>query len=421
MSDLLAARSQMAVSLAFHILFAVVGMAMPVLMAIAEWRFLRTKDPCWDALARRWAKGTAILFAVGAVSGTVLSFELGLLWPGFMEKVGPVVGLPFSLEAYAFFLEAIFLGVVLYGRGRVRPWVHLASVVVVAVSGLLSGVFVVGVNALMNTPTGFRLEGGELVDVDPWAAFKADSFPTQAAHMAFAAYASVAMVVLGIHAWRLLQRPDSAFHLAAARVAFAVALVAVPLQIVSGDRSAKHVAVHQPLKLAAAENLEKTTTRAPLSFLGVQVPGALSFLAFSDVDAEVKGLDAAPPDERPNVAVVRPAFLVMVGCGFAMLGVVAWGALLVVRRRSFATSRWFLRACVACAPLGLIAVEAGWFVTEVGRQPWIVRGVMKTKDAVVQMPGLVVPFLAFTGLYVLLGLVVVASLKRHVFAAEAEP
>src|SRR5688572_29364772 len=210
MSDLFAARCQMALSLGFHILFAVAGMAMPLLMVIAEVLHLRTGQAVYYELARRWAKGTAVLFAVGAVSGTVLSFELGLLWPTFMRHAGPLIGMPFSLEAFAFFLEAIFLGIYLYGWERVSKGMHLFSGVVVAVSGLASGVFVVAVNAWMNTPQGFRLIDGELVELDLWRAFFTPAFPTQATHMALAAYVSVAFAVLGIHAWRLLHRPHSA-------------------------------------------------------------------------------------------------------------------------------------------------------------------------------------------------------------------
>lgn len=425
MTDLFAARTQMAMSLGFHILFAVAGMAMPLLMVIAEVAARRTRDPAWIDLARRWARGTAILFAVGAVSGTVLSFELGLLWPTFMEHAGPLIGLPFSLEGFAFFVEAIFLGLYLYGRDRLSPGLHLFSGVMVAVAGLASGVLVVAVNSWMNTPTGFTLVDGVITDIDPFAPFSAAAFPTQASHMALAAYASVAAAVLGVHALGLLRRPDSGFHRRAATVAFAVLAVSLPLQIVTGDLSAKHLAEHQPTKLAAAEALFETQTRAPLAIGGwpdvearelkwaIELPGALSFLAFADVDAEVQGLDRVPRDEWPPVVVTHVSFQIMVGCGFALLALVGVG---LWRRWRRGRDRWldsplFLKACIAAAPLGLIAVEAGWFVTEVGRQPWVVRGVMKTADAVTPMPELHVPLVAFTALYVVLGVVVVVLLR----------
>jgi cytochrome d ubiquinol oxidase subunit I len=430
MSDLLAARAQMAMSLAFHILFAVAGMAMPLLMVVAEWRGRRRRDPVYLELADRWAKGTAILFAVGAVSGTVLSFELGLLWPRFMAHAGPLVGVPFGLEGFAFFTEAIFLGIYLYGRRRVSPAMHLFAGLVVAASGLASGVFVVAVNAWMNTPVGFTVVDGELVDVDPWAAFAAPAFPTQAAHTALSAYSSIAFAVLGIHAWRLLRDPDNGLHRRAVGLATGLAVVAAPLQVLSGDFAAKHLAVAQPAKLAAAEALFTTRAGAPLVLggwpdveaqrlrLGIEIPGGLSFLAKGDPAAVVQGLDAVPRADWPPVVVTHIAFQVMVGCGLALLALAAAGAWLLLRRRPLHAARGYLRAAILCGPLGLLAVEAGWTVTEVGRQPWVVRGVLRTADAVTPMPHLVVPLVVFTALYLLLGVVVVLMLRRHVFAAD---
>jgi cytochrome d ubiquinol oxidase subunit I len=424
----------MAVSLGFHILFAVAGMAMPWFMVIAEWRFRRTGDEVYRDIAHRWAKGTAILFAVGAVSGTLLSFELGLLWPTFMEHAGPLIGMPFSLEGFAFFLEAIALGVYLYGWTRVGPKIHLASGVVIAVSGLTSGVFVVAVNAWMNTPRGFRLENGHFTDVDLVRAFFTPAFPTQATHMALAAYSSVGFAVLGIHAWQLLRHPQSRFHAAALRIVLPVVLVSAPLQVLSGDRSAKHLAEHQPAKLAAAEALFETTRGAPLTIGGlpdadartvrgaIELPKLLSVMAKGDPDAEVTGLEATPRADWPPIAVVHGAFQVMVGAGFAMLTVALWGGLLVVRRKRLESSRRFLVAATLAAPLGLVAVEAGWVVTEVGRQPWIIFGIMRVRDAVTPMPGLVFSLIAVTAVYAMLGAVVIVLLYRHVLAAaRSEP
>jgi cytochrome d ubiquinol oxidase subunit I len=430
MSDLAFARGQMTVSLMFHIFFAVAGMAMPLLMLVAGIRHHRTGDPVYRALGQRWAKGTAILFAVGAVSGTVLSFELGLLWPHFMAFAGPMVGLPFSLEGFAFFLEAIFLGLFLYGWERLSPRLHLFSAAMVAASGLASGIFVMAVNAWMQGPTGFTLDAaGQPVDIDPYGPFFAPAFPSQALHMALAAYSSVAFAVLGIHAWRLLREPESRFHQHAAQLAFFLAAVSTPLQLVSGDLSAKHIAAHQPVKLAAAESLFHTTRAAPLAIGGwpdteagalryaIEVPYALSVLAFADPQAEVKGLDQVPREDWPNVPLVHLSFQVMVGCGTAMLLLVAWGAWGWWRTRTVWWSQRFLRAAVLASPLGLIAVQTGWIVTEVGRQPWIIQGVMRVEDAVTPMPGLVAPFVLFTALYLVLGVVVVVLLKAHVFAA----
>ena len=428
MSDLLAARSQMALSLAFHILFAVAGIAMPLFMVVAEGRWLRRGDAVCLELAKRWARGTAILFAVGAVSGTVLSFELGLLWPRFMEWAGPIIGMPFSLEGFAFFTEAIFLGVYLYGWDRVSPRAHLASGALVAFSGAVSGVFVVIANAWMNTPTGFRLVDGRAVDVDPIAAMRNPAAFSQCLHMTLAAYSAVGFCVAGIHAAKLLRDRESAFHRRALAIAFGVGAVASVAQPLSGDVLARMTAWTQPVKLAAMEGQFATERRAPLRLGGLpdpaaretrgalEIPGGLSFLAFHDMEAEVKGLTAFPEDLWPPVPLVHLAFQVMVGAGTVLAALSVWGGWLAFRRRLFA-SRPFLRALVLASPLGLLAIEAGWTVTEVGRQPWIVQGVLRTADAVTPMPGLVVPFLLFTGLYLFLAAVVLWLLARQVAAS----
>ena len=432
MTDLFAARSQMAMSLAFHIVFAVVGMAMPLLMVLAEGMYLRTRDASWLELARRWSKGTAVMFAVGAVSGTVLSFELGLLWPNFMEHAGPLVGLPFSMEGFAFFLEAIFLGVYLYGWERVPPKLHLAAGVGVLCSGVSSAVFVVSANSWMNTPAGFVLKDGALVDVQPWAAMFNPAFPTQALHMVIAAFATVGFAVAGIHALMILRGDRSRFHRRALGIAMVVGGVAAFLQPLSGDLSAKHVAHHQPVKLAAMEAHWDTEAWAPLRIGGIpdetaettsysiDIPGALSFLAFMDPGAEVQGLKGFPREDRPPVTVVHVAFQVMVGCGTAMMGVALLFGFRWWRGKTVPTDPLTLKVLVASAPLGLIALEAGWTVTEVGRQPWIIKGFLRTADAVTPMPHLAIPFLAFTGLYLMLGVVTVALLRRIVFSTPDE-
>jgi cytochrome d ubiquinol oxidase subunit I len=426
MPDLLAARSQMAVSLGFHIVFAMVGIAMPVLMVLAERRWRRTGDRVCLELAHRWAKGTAILFAVGAVSGTVLSFELGLLWPTFMEHAGPIIGMPFSLEGFAFFTEAVFLGIYLYGWDRISPRAHQAAGWAVAASGMLSGVFVVIANAWMNSPTGFRVVDGGFVDIDPIAALLNPAAATQVVHMTLAAYAGTGVVVAGIHALALLRQPRNAFHRRALAIALLVGAPAAVLQPISGDLSAKFVAHRQPVKLAAMEGQFKTERGAPLRLGGwpdeaagetrhaVEVPYALSILAFMDPRAEVRGLEAFPREHWPPVAIVHVAFQVMVALGTFMALVSALALWLMWRRRDLTRHRWLLRALVVAAPMGFICTEAGWIVTEVGRQPWIIHGVMKTADAVTPMPGLIVPFLTFTALYCALGVVVAWLLYQQV-------
>ena len=433
MTDLLAARAQMAMSLAFHIIFAVVGMGMPLLMVLAERRFLRGRDPVDRELARRWARGTAIMFAVGAVSGTVLSFELGLLWPTFMAFAGPIIGMPFSLEGFAFFLEAIFLGIYLYGWERVSARAHWLAGVMVLISGTLSAAFVLCANAWMNTPQGFTLgPDGALQSVDLFAAMWNPAALPEILHMTLAAYATVGFAVAGIHAFMLLRRPGDRFHRRALGLALAVGGVFAFLQPLSGDLAAKHVAEYQPVKLAAMEGHWDTERCAGLSLGGwpdetsettpyaLEIPCGLSFLAFGDPQAEVKGLKDFPVDERPPVAITHIAFQIMVACGMAMMAVAAIGAYLRLRGRDLAAP-WFLRLVVLSAPLGLIAIEAGWTVTEVGRQPWVIQGVMRTADAVTPMPHLIVPFTTFTLLYVVLGVTVVLLLTRKVFTAPEEP
>ncbi len=431
MSDLLAARWLFGLSLAFHIVFAAVGVAMPLFMVLAEWRWRRTGSAVHLELARRWAKGTAILFAVGAVSGTVISFELGLLWPRFMELAGPIIGMPFSLEGFAFFAEAIFLGVYLYGWGRVSPRVHLASGAVVAASGALSAFFVTLANAWMGSPAGFALRGGAPVDVRPLAAMFPPGWQHEVIHVLLSCYAATGFAVAGIHALRLLRDRESAFHRAALRIALGVGGAAALLQPISGDFSAHHVAVTQPVKLAALEGQFETERGAPLRIGGLpdperartrfalEIPRGLSLLAFHDPDAEVKGLLAFPREVWPNTRLVHLAFQAMVGLGTLLAAVALAGAILAVRRR--APPRWFLRAVVAASPAGFLALEAGWLVTEWGRQPFTVRDVLTTAQSVTPVGGLATPLVAFTLLYLFLGAMTAVLLRRQIAQAPLGP
>ncbi len=427
MEDLLAARLQMAMSLAFHIIFASIGIAMPLLMVIAEGLWLKTKDETYLTLAKKWSKGTAIMFAVGAVSGTVLSFELGLLWPTFMAHAGPVIGMPFSLEGLAFFIEAIFLGIYLYGWERVPDKIHWLSGMMVLLGGMCSGIFVVTANAWMNTPAGFTYENGEFTNIDPIAAMLNPSSFTQALHMTLAAFLAVGFAVAGIHAYFLRRDPDNPFHRKAFAIALSVGAVVSILQPISGDLSAKRLAKHQPIKLAAMEGQWETERGAPLRIGGIpdeeaevtryaiEIPNALSFLAHSDFNAEIMGLKDVPPENRPPVAIVHYAFQIMVACGLVMMVAGILGAWLTWKRKGLPTNNWYLKFVTACTPLGFIAIEAGWTVTEVGRQPWVVYGYMRTADAVTPMPNLIVPFLCFTVLYIFLSIIVVILLRRIIF------
>ena len=434
MNDLLAARLQMAFSLGFHIIFAEIGVALPVMVVIAEWRWLRTGDAVYLDLAKRWAKGTAILFAVGAVSGTALSFELGLLWPRFMELAGPLVGLPFSLEGFAFFTEAIFIGVYLYGRDRISTRMHLTAGVLVALSGAASTVFVIMVNAWMNTPVGFEIEHGALTRIVPLEAIRSPAAFPQALHMLLAAYASTGLAVAGLHAWLLRRDSSSTFHRHALTVALWVGVPAALLQPLSGDISAQLVARTQPVKLAALEGQFESERGAPLRLGGIpdeaarqtrwaiEIPRGLSLLAFHDPDAAVRGLNDFPQDEWPPIAIVHASFQVMVALGTAIAAVSLWTVWTLWRRRTLVGQRHLLAAIAAVAPFGFLATEAGWVVTEVGRQPWVVQGVIRTADAVTPMPGLWIPFGVFVVLYVGLAAVVIlliAALVRETVVATS--
>jgi cytochrome bd ubiquinol oxidase subunit I len=414
LTNLEAARIQMAVSLGFHIVFAALGVGLPLLLLIAEYRANKSGDPTWLALARRWAKALAILFAVGAVSGTVLSFALGLFWPGLMGRFGPVIGLPFALEAFAFFVEAIFLGIYLYGWDRLTPWQHWWSGVPIAISGAASAWFVVTANAFMQTPQGFREVGGRLVEVDPIAAMLNPSTPVMTTHMILAAYMATGLGVAAVYAAGALKGRWDDYHRRGLAVGLTVGLAITPVQIFVGDRAATVVADHQPVKLAALEGQWDTERRAPLRIGGlpdprreetrfaIEIPGGLSWLAYGDVDAIVRGLKDVPKQDRPNTVLVHVAFQVMVAIGFGLLFLGIWAAVVALRRRRLPSSRWFLRAAVAAGPAAFLAIEAGWIVTEVGRQPWIVQGVMRTADAVTNRPGIVVHLIGTIAIYLAL-------------------
>lgn len=436
MDQLMYARAQMGISLAFHMVFAALGVALPLFMVIADYLHLRTRDPDYLEFSKRMAKGTAILFAVGAVSGTVLSFELGILWPSFMGTFGDVVGLPFAMEGFAFFTEAIFLGIYLYGRGRIPERLHFFSGVAVAFSGAASAFFVTCVNAIMNDPRGFRMVDGRAVDIDPLAAMFSPPWGHETLHTILACYQATAFALAAVHAAVLLRHPASALFRKALKVSLWVACVTALVQPIAGDFASRRIAVHQPAKLAAAEALYHTQAHAPLLLgglpddstgevrYGVEIPSGLSLLAFHDPAAEVKGLDAVPPEDRPPVLATHLSFQVMVGAG-SVMALLALGTLLAWWRRwDVFGSRRYLWAVVACGPLGMIALEAGWLVTEFGRQPWIVRGAMRTREAVTPFPHLAAPFWTFTLVYLFLGVTVVYLLfrqLRHANVAVGDP
>ena len=422
--DPFAARAQMAWSLGFHIVFAAAGIGLPLLMLVAEGLWLRSGQPHYRDLARKWAKATGVLFAIGAVSGTVLSFELGLLWPRFMGFAGSVIGPAFALEGFAFFIEAIFLGIYLYGWERLSPLVHWLTGIPVAVSALLSGVIVTAVNAWMQKPVGLELDGsGQLTHIDPLATFHSPFWPHMAIHSSLSCYIAVGFAVAGIYAMGILRGHRDAYHRSGLTIAMVIATVTALLQLVSGDLNGRMVAHNQPAKLAAMEALFDTQAGAPLVIGGIpdtqngevrfriEIPHGLSLLAARDANATIEGLHEFPLDNRPNVLWVHMAYQIMLGCGclLIVLGpLFAW----VRWRNTLFESRWLLWALVIGSPLGFIALEAGWFVTELGRQPWIIYSVMRTSDAVTPAADVPSSFLTFTVLYLGLAVVLVVLLLR---------
>jgi cytochrome d ubiquinol oxidase subunit I len=425
-ADLDAARQQMALSLGWHIVIACLGVGFPVCVLVAEWIGIRREDPVATTLAKRWAKALAVLFAVGAVSGTILSFELGILWPGLMGTFGDVWGLPFAIEGTAFFVEAIFIGLYLYGWDRLTPRQHLLVGLPIPIAGIASAVFVVTANAWMNQPRGFDVERyistGEVRDVDPWAAMFNPATPPQTTHMVIAALMVSGFGVASVYAWGLLRGRRDRYHRLGFAIPFALGAVLAPFQVVVGDWAARFLAENQPVKFAALEALDETRARAPLRIggvvvdgevrLGITVPAGLSILAHRDPDAVVRGLEEAPEDERPPVAIVRTAFQAMVAIGSFLVVLALWGAIGWWRRRGLPTARAFLWCALAAGPLAAVALECGWVATEVGRQPWIVYRVMRVDEAVTDASGIRVGYYGLAVVYVALTVATVYVLRR---------
>jgi cytochrome bd ubiquinol oxidase subunit I len=427
MDDLVAARATMAFSLGFHIIFAAIGMTMPFFMSAAHYLYLKKGDEVYLELTKMWVKGVAILFAVGAVSGTVLSFELGLLWPGFMQHAGAIIGMPFSWEGTAFFLEAVAIGLFLYGRKRMNRWVHWWTGMAVGISGFASGIFVVAANSWMNTPAGFDWVDGAAVNIDPVAAMFNQAWLHEAIHMQLGALQAVGFAVGGIHAILYLRGRAPDLNLKAVKIALTFGAAAAIVQPFAGHFAGQRVAELQPAKLAALEGHFETGTRAPLYIggipdvetrtmkWGIPLPGLLSFVAHDDFNAEVIGLDQFPEEDWPPVVIVHVAFQIMVAIGTVMA---ATGVLFFWFWKKGGFPRWFLWVLGASMPLGMIAIEAGWVVTEVGRQPWIVYGIMRTKDAVTPVPGMVYHFYLFVALYVSLAAATVWLMGRQIMMVQ---
>jgi cytochrome d ubiquinol oxidase subunit I len=427
------ARQMQALSFAVHIPIVCFGIAFPAFVLLLEGLWLRTGDPIYRTIAKRWSKVMLALFAVGVVTGTILSFELGLLWPNFMAIFGEVFGLGFTLEAFSFFVEAIFIAIYVYGWDRLSPRAHFLSGIPVVVAGFTGSLMVLTVNAWMNSPGGFTLVDGRVSDVRPLEAlFGNDYLWHELIHMYLAGYIVAGFLTASVYAWGWLRGRRGRYERVALVVPLTVAALAAPVQIVVGDWAARSVAREQPTKLAAFEGLYETEESAPVHLggwydgeeirYGIPLPRLLSLLAFHDPDARVEGLEETPPQERPPVNIVRVAFQTMVGIGFLLVGIAAIYLLVWLRRRRLPQSAWFYRAVVAAGPLSLVALIAGWVTTEVGRQPWIVYGHMRTEEAVTGASGIPVGYASLVLVYAGLLAAVVWILRRLARApVEVQP
>jgi cytochrome d ubiquinol oxidase subunit I len=406
---LLQARQMQAMSFAVHIPLVCFGIAFPAMVLFVEGLWLRTGDPLYKLLAKRWSKAMLLLFAVGVVTGTILSFEMGLLWPEFMATFGDVFGLAFGIEGFSFFVEAIFIAIYVYGWDRLPPRVHLAAGVPMVLAGITGSLMVISVNGWMNQPTGFRVEAGEVVDVEPLRALFNDNLWHELVHMYLAGFIVAGFLVAAVYAFGWLRGRRERHHRVALVVALTVAALTAPAQLLVGDWAARTVAERQPLKLAAFEGLEETTKGAPFSLAGgIEIPKLLSLLAFHDPNAVVKGLDSVPEDDQPPVTIVKYSFRAMVAIGSALAALGAWFLFTWWRRGRLPASPWFHRAVVAAGPLSLVALIAGWVTTEVGRQPWVVYEVMRTEQAVTGAGGVPVGFAALGLVYA--GLIAIAAI-----------
>jgi cytochrome bd ubiquinol oxidase subunit I len=422
-SELAPARSQMAFTLGFHIILASLGVAFPAMMLIANYRGLRHNDPVAMQLARRWSKVAAVTFAVGAVTGTVLSFEFGLLWPAFMDRFGEVFGVSFAIEGIFFFCEAIFIAIYILGWKRLSGWAHFWSGVPIVICGLGGAFSVVAVNSWMNQPDGFNLASdGTVTDVDPWDAIFNSATAYEVPHMILAAYLLTSFVVASVYAVGMLRGRRDRHHRLGLLIPLTVGCILAPVQFMVGDTAAREIAKDQPIKFAAMECVQ-TTHRDVTEYIGgrctdegikggIGIPGLDSWLVGFSTNTEVTGLDSVPADDRPPAnTLLHWAFDYMVGVGSALILLGLWLGISWLRRRDFPKTKWFLRAVAISGVATALTVEAGWIVTEVGRQPWIVYQTMRTEDAVTGASGVWVTFGVIVVLYAVLGTATILVLR----------
>ena len=412
-----------ALSFAVHIPLVCFGISFPIMVLFVEWLYLRTGDRLYLTLARRWTRVMATLFAVGVITGTVLSFEMGLLWPEFTGRFGSVFGLGFAIEGFSFFMEAIFIGIYVYGWGRLSRWTHFLSGVPVVLTGFTGSLMVIAVNAWMNHPGGFRLVGGKVVHVDPFKALFENTYLWhELIHMYVTGYVVTGFVLAAAYAFGRLRGQWGRYQRVALTIPLTIAALASIAQGPVGDWAARDVTKTQPIKLAAIEGLYKTTRGAPEHILGwytqgqvkygIAIPHLLSVLATHSWNGKVTGLQTVPADQRPAINIVRFAFQTMVGIG-TMLGLLAlWLFAIWIRRRRLPETAWFYRAVVLAGPASLIALIAGWVVTEVGRQPWVVYRVMPTAAAVTGAHGIPVGYGTLAASYVVVACGLAWVLRR---------
>ncbi|HEY4388466.1 MAG TPA: cytochrome ubiquinol oxidase subunit I [Ktedonobacteraceae bacterium] len=432
-TNLLAARAQMGTSLAFHIIFAALGVGLPLLVCIAEGLALWKRDGTWMALAHQWTRAFAILFAIGAVSGAIIEFELSLLWPTFTRYAGAIIGLPFALEGFAFFIEGIFLGIYIYGSKRLSPVVHWLCSLPIVLSGLTSAWFVVSANSWMNSPAGFHIVNGKVVGIDPFQAILNPSTPYETTHMILACYVTAGFGTAAVYAMGLLRGKRDSYHRKGLVLALALGLAAIPFQIISGDLNARFLESAQPTKYAAMEGVLQSGTGKPLYLGGIvdpqtgqvyyaiEIPYGESLISHFDLHSFTRGLDSFPATDRPdNVTFVHLSFDGMVLSGFFMflVGLVFW-FLYWKRKWVVPQAKWLLCSIIIGGPAAFLALELGWMVTEAGRQPWVIYGLLRTSQAVTPVQWMNVSFLIFSCIYILLGITLVLLLLM--LARRAKP
>jgi len=387
------ARVQMGATLGFHIILACIGIAMPTIVLLAEYIGLKRHNSVALLLAQRWSRALGVLVAVGTVTGTVLSFEMGLLWPGLMREYGAVLGMPFGFEGVFFLLEAVFTAIYIYGWGRLSGWKHFWTGVPIAVSGIGGAMSVVAVNAWMNQPEGFQVVNGQVTQIEPWQVFFNHASAYETPHMILAAYMVSGFLAASIYAAGILRGRRDRYHFTGFAIPFAVAAVLTPVQLIVGDTAARAVAADQPTKFAAIEYVETTGTHVP-EYLGgiyvnghvygaLRIPSMDSLLVGFSPGTKVIGWESVPAELRPPaVTLLHLCFDAMVGIGSLLLLLALWFLVAYWRRRTLPNTRLFWRLGLLGGPAAVLAMECGWIVTEIGRQPWVVYGYLKTADAV---------------------------------------